>query len=203
MKITNKIIDSHGLKQEEYKKITTLIGKEPNLLELGIFSAMWNEHCSYKSSKKYLKTLPTKNKKVIITASPDKKERDRVEKIISLCKSKPVNFTGQLTLKQLAYLSYKAELYFGVDTAPMHMATAVDTTVLALMGGSEVIHWGPWSNTQMKNNYKNIDGRQSMGKNIVISDMNHDILYIDNIKKCQGMLNIQLDNVLKIIDEKL
>ncbi len=65
MKITPEIIDKHGIKPEEYKKIIHLIGKEPNMLELGIFSAMWNEHCSYKSSKKYLKTLPTKNKKVI------------------------------------------------------------------------------------------------------------------------------------------
>ena len=65
MKITPAIIKDHGLKSDEYKKITKLIGKEPNLLELGIFSAMWNEHCSYKSSKKYLKTLPTKNEKII------------------------------------------------------------------------------------------------------------------------------------------
>ncbi len=65
MKITSKIIEGHGIKSEEYKKILNLIGKEPNFLELGIFSAMWNEHCSYKSSKKYLKTLPTKNNKVI------------------------------------------------------------------------------------------------------------------------------------------
>jgi len=65
MKITPEIIDKHGIKPEEYKKIIHLIGKEPNMLELGIFSAMWNEHCSYKSSKKYLKILPTKNKKVI------------------------------------------------------------------------------------------------------------------------------------------
>ena len=65
MKITPEIIDKHGIKPAEYEKIVSLIGKEPNLLELGIFSAMWNEHCSYKSSKKYLKTLPTKNSKVI------------------------------------------------------------------------------------------------------------------------------------------
>ena len=65
MKITPEIIDKHGIKQDEYKKIISLIGKQPNLLELGIFSAMWNEHCSYKSSKKYLRTLPTKNYKVI------------------------------------------------------------------------------------------------------------------------------------------
>ncbi len=65
MKITTKIVENHGLKKEEYEKIKNLIKKEPNLLELGIFSAMWNEHCSYKSSKKYLKTLPVKNEKVI------------------------------------------------------------------------------------------------------------------------------------------
>ena len=65
MKITPEIVDKHGIKPDEYKKIIDLIGKEPNILELGIFSAMWNEHCSYKSSKKYLKNLPTTNKKVI------------------------------------------------------------------------------------------------------------------------------------------
>ena len=65
MKITPEIVDKHGIKPNEYKKIISLIGKEPNLLELGIFSAMWNEHCSYKSSKKYLRNLPTKNNKVI------------------------------------------------------------------------------------------------------------------------------------------
>jgi len=65
MKISSEIINNHGISSEEYKKIVNLIGRNPNLLELGIFSAMWNEHCSYKSSKKYLKTLPTKNNKVI------------------------------------------------------------------------------------------------------------------------------------------
>ena len=64
-KINSKIIDNHGIEPDEYRQIINLIGKEPNFLELGIFSAMWNEHCSYKSSKKYLKTLPTKNEKVI------------------------------------------------------------------------------------------------------------------------------------------
>ena len=65
MKIANKIVEDHGIKPDEYKKIINLIGRDPNILELGIFSAMWNEHCSYKSSKKHLKNLPTKNSKVI------------------------------------------------------------------------------------------------------------------------------------------
>ncbi len=65
MKITDKIIEKHGLKLEEFKHIKKLLKREPNLLELGIFSAMWNEHCSYKSSKIHLEKLPTKGKQVL------------------------------------------------------------------------------------------------------------------------------------------
>jgi len=65
MKISNNIVEKHGLKLEEYDLIKSLMDREPNLLELGIFSAMWNEHCSYKSSKVHLKKLPTKNSCVI------------------------------------------------------------------------------------------------------------------------------------------
>ena len=65
MKIEEKIIQQHGLKSEEYKSIQKLLKRDPNLLELGIFSAMWNEHCSYKSSRIHLKKLPTKGKQVI------------------------------------------------------------------------------------------------------------------------------------------
>tara|TARA_B100001057_G_scaffold308392_1_gene308504 strand:+ start:2293 stop:4473 length:2181 start_codon:yes stop_codon:yes gene_type:complete len=65
MKITNQIVENHGLKIEEFKEIKKLLKREPNLLELGIFSAMWNEHCSYKSSRIHLKKLHTKGKQVI------------------------------------------------------------------------------------------------------------------------------------------
>lgn len=63
--ITPELIASHGLKPDEYERILGLIGREPTFTELGIFSAMWNEHCSYKSSKKWLRTLPTKGPRVI------------------------------------------------------------------------------------------------------------------------------------------
>ena len=65
MEITNTIIEKHGLKKEEYESIKKLLKRNPNLLELGIFSAMWNEHCSYKSSRLHLKKLPTNGKQVI------------------------------------------------------------------------------------------------------------------------------------------
>ena len=65
MKISNEIVEKHGLKIDEYENIKKLLNRQPNLLELGIFSAMWNEHCSYKSSRIHLKKLPTKGKQVI------------------------------------------------------------------------------------------------------------------------------------------
>mgnify|MGYP001208658152 CR=1 FL=1 len=65
MLVNEKVAIEHGLKTDEYKKICELLKRVPNLTELGIFSAMWNEHCSYKSSRLHLKKLPTKGKKVI------------------------------------------------------------------------------------------------------------------------------------------
>ncbi len=64
-KITPDLVKQHGLKPDEYERFVKLLGREPTITELGICSAMWNEHCSYKSSKKWLKTMPTKGARVI------------------------------------------------------------------------------------------------------------------------------------------
>ncbi|MDC0136346.1 phosphoribosylformylglycinamidine synthase subunit PurL [Sulfitobacter sp.] len=63
--ITTDVIKAHGLSDSEYQTILDLMGRTPTFTELGIFSAMWNEHCSYKSSKKWLRTLPTEGPQVI------------------------------------------------------------------------------------------------------------------------------------------
>jgi phosphoribosylformylglycinamidine synthase len=63
--ITPEMVAEHGLAPEEYQRIYEILGRAPNRLELGIFSVMWSEHCSYKSSKKWLKTLPTEGPRVI------------------------------------------------------------------------------------------------------------------------------------------
>jgi len=65
IRITPELVAAHGLKPDEYQRILDLIGREPTFTELGIFSAMWNEHCSYKSSKRWLRTLPTSGPQVI------------------------------------------------------------------------------------------------------------------------------------------
>ena len=63
--ITDELVAAHGLKPDEYAEIIRLLNRAPSYTELGIFSAMWNEHCSYKSSKKWLRTLPTTGPQVI------------------------------------------------------------------------------------------------------------------------------------------
>ena len=63
--IDPKVLERHGLKPEEYDRIVQFMGREPNLTELGIFSVMWSEHCSYKSSRVHLKTLPTEGPQVL------------------------------------------------------------------------------------------------------------------------------------------
>lgn len=64
--ITPEIVDQHNLTAEEYEKIKQIMGREPNLTELGVFSVMWSEHCSYKSSRVHLKRLPTSGPRVIV-----------------------------------------------------------------------------------------------------------------------------------------
>ncbi len=63
--ITPEVLRDHGITPEEFQKILDLLGREPTFTELGIFSVMWSEHCSYKSSRVHLKRLPTRSKLVV------------------------------------------------------------------------------------------------------------------------------------------
>ena len=64
--ITPEVIEEHGFSEDEYTKIKEIMGREPNFTELGVFSVMWSEHCSYKSSRVHLKRLPTEGERVIV-----------------------------------------------------------------------------------------------------------------------------------------
>src|ERR671917_655935 len=66
MQITPEVISAHNLTQQEFERIKELLGREPTMTELGIFSVMWSEHCSYKSSRVHLKRLPTTGERVIV-----------------------------------------------------------------------------------------------------------------------------------------
>src|SRR4026209_2821499 len=65
MSVSDEALDRHGLTREEYQRIVDALKREPTVTELGIFSVMWSEHCSYKSSRVHLKTLPTTGPRVL------------------------------------------------------------------------------------------------------------------------------------------
>jgi len=98
---------------------------------------------------------------VIVTSAPDKREMEKAKRILSLVPefTPPhipplarggiggvVNLCGKTNIKQLAAISEVSDLFFGVDSAPMHIAAAVGTPVVALLGPSGAFHWGPWDN---------------------------------------------------------
>jgi phosphoribosylformylglycinamidine synthase II len=64
-RVNAELVASHGITPDEYQKIIQILGREPNYTELGVFSVMWSEHCSYKSSRQYLKSLPTEGSHVL------------------------------------------------------------------------------------------------------------------------------------------
>lgn len=132
--------------------------------------------------------------KVVITVAPIDKETDRVKKILSLCKSKPIDLSGKLTLKHVACLSAKSKMFFGVDSAPMHMA-AVSVPVLSIFGASFPAKWGPWNNSPNRKYFFDKDGIQFNGKHTIISNMTNEIYYENGIKKSRGMSLIDYKSV--------
>ena len=80
----------------------------------------------------------------ILVCNNNTDERRFVHRIMEISKTTPINLGGQLSLKQLAILISHAKLFIGIDSAPMHMATAVKTPVVAIFGPSRQFRWGPW-----------------------------------------------------------
>ena len=108
--------------------------------------------------------------KVVITAADNDLEIQKVNRIVALAKSDPVNLSGALTLKQTAALNKKAKLFIGVDTAIMHISAANNIPVLAFFGPSGACHWGPWDNSLMESGYTKVSGMQVMGMHRVFSE---------------------------------
>ena len=108
--------------------------------------------------------------KVVVTAAYEQAELDKVDKILRLCQSKPINFSGKFTLKQTAALNKKSKLFIGVDTAIMHISASNGIPVLAFFGPSGADHWGPWDNECMQSGYTKRNGFQTMGRHRVFAE---------------------------------
>ncbi|GAB2901496.1 putative lipopolysaccharide heptosyltransferase III [Uliginosibacterium flavum] len=91
-----------------------------------------------------LQQLAARGEQIVITAAPDERERQMVEAIIAEAGVPVINLAGQFNLRELAALTSRAKLFVGVDSAPMHIAAAVNTPCVALFGPSGDKEWGPW-----------------------------------------------------------
>jgi heptosyltransferase-3 len=88
--------------------------------------------------------LQEQGERVVVTAAPEASELEMMTRILAPLATRPVDLAGRLSLKQLAALTANAKLFIGVDSAPMHIAAAMQTPVVALFGPSGDIEWGPW-----------------------------------------------------------
>ena len=108
--------------------------------------------------------------RVVLTASPEKFELDKVDKILNYCKSSPVNLAGKFSLKQISALNNKSKLFIGIDTAVMHISASNNVPVFAFFGPSGADHWGPWDNDFMQSGYTKRNGFQTMGRHRVFAE---------------------------------
>lgn len=139
-------------------------------------------------------------KPVLLTTSDDPKEKRMAVEITALCVNKPLELPEQLNLQAYACLVAKASLFFGIDSAPMHIAASTNTPVLALFGASKPDLWGPWDN-ESGSTYQRITALQINGRHRIVSNNNLEIFYEGEKKLSRGMMAIELEQVVKALDE--
>jgi len=128
--------------------------------------------------------------KVVITSSPDLKELAKIEEIFKLIRYPAINLSGKLTLKQLGRIVQRAILFFGIDSAPMHMSVAVGTPVLALFGPSGEHMWGPLG-----------DENQVFALPMPCRPCGRDGCNGSKVSRC--LVEIDPETINRIVDEKL
>lgn len=105
---------------------------------------------------------------MVLTCAPDRRELDYLATLRPLLKAPYCDLSGSLTLKQLGALSAGARFFAGVDSAPMHMAAALEVPVLGIFGPSSVPDWGPWDNAAGANPWRSKNGIQVSGPHLVL-----------------------------------
>lgn len=197
------------LEENNVKKDATLLHVHPT--SRWLFKCWKDEYMA-----EIIKWLLDNSATVIVTSSPDKKEVDKAKRILSLVASRftlhtsrLLDLCGKTTIKQLAAISEISNIFFGVDSAPMHIAAAIGTPVIALFGPSGVYSWGPWDNNQKSEGkpYPQKSGVQAFGKHVVVQrdweciPCGKDGCNSSKISKC--LEDIKPDEIKNILEEKL
>ena len=145
--------------------------------------------------------------RAVITAAPIQRELDKLDNILKLCQSKPINLGGRLTLKQTAAVNNRSKLFIGVDTAIMHISAANNVPTLAFFGPTAPDTWGPWENDLEQADYHRNGGLQVNGKHRVFSDVrtclpcNNDGCDNNQVSDC--LMGLNIDVIKKNINEMI
>ncbi|MEZ3501040.1 putative lipopolysaccharide heptosyltransferase III [Pantoea sp. KPR_PJ] len=130
------------------QKVDALLAEQDVSAPFIVFqpTSRWNFKCwEEEKVAATIDQLAQAGRKVVLTAGPDKHELEMIARIVALCSTPDcVSLAGRLSLPQLAALIARASLFIGVDSAPMHMAAALDTPCLALFGPTKLQFWRPW-----------------------------------------------------------
>lgn len=152
------------------------------------------------------KVIDGLNQHAVLTGTAEDYEFN--SKLIASCENiKPLNLAGKLSLTQTAALSKNAKLFFGIDSAPMHIAASQGVPCVGVFGPSGVFNWGAWDNLLFDCEYNAKNGVQSMGKNTMIQ-VDWDCAPCgqagcDNSRVSKCLLEIKTEDIIKICLEKL
>lgn len=124
-------------KKEKIRKGDTIVHVHP--LSRWFFKCWKDEYMS-----ETINWLLQQGLKVIVTSGPEKNETEKIEKILSMVNGHVINVCGQTNIKELAAVSKSSHLFLGIDSAPMHIASALKVPVIALFGPTKEHRWGPW-----------------------------------------------------------
>ena len=157
--------------QEDEALVSKKLKNVDQFVHIHPFSKGWFKDVDIQTTAKIIDYCEQKlDVRVVITAAPNSRELERLQDILKLCESSPLNLGGDLTLKQIAALNQKASLFVGVDTAIMHISAANDIPTLAFFGPTAPDTWGPWDNQLGCADYHRNGGLQLNGKHRILSD---------------------------------
>lgn len=176
--IDKKIIEEHNLTLEEYEKIVQLIGREPNITELGIFSLMWSEHCSYKSSKIHLKKFPVTGKNVIQGPGENAGIIDIGDGLVAVFKIESHNHPSYI------------EPYQGAATGIGGILRDIFTMGARPIALLNSLRFGPLSKPKNKSIMEGVvSGIAGYGNSIGVPTVGGDI-YFNNCYSCNPLVNV-------------
>ena len=142
-----------------------------NFIHIHPFSKGWFKDIDIQSVAKIIDFCEQElDIKVVLTAAPNSRELDKLDEILNLCNSQPLNLGGKLSLTQIGALNQHAKLFIGVDTAIMHISASNNVPILAFFGPTAPDNWGPWDNQMECADYHRKGGLQINGKHRVLSD---------------------------------